>query len=404
MERKGEVVQTKRSHEDAFMEMDIAKQDLAQARQDSAQATQVLEEAKKALKEARERLENAEQELEDWEKEHKIGDETSILLADRVEIARQWVKDSAQWVNDSYQLVLNALKRASTTTIMSSQGQKRQSFALSKMSDKKRRVLTSHLNASITDVIVKEPPVKTQDEITMFEWSELSENEQIKQSVAYLEQHLKDDLNKEHLAVVDVSSQNTLLDVEDMRLPVNLKGGTDILIMAEMEEYELRKLRHFPMLRLVIELNKNLTSTEAYINGEAQAIAKLVAVDIRTNLSAVVLLTDLNRVWNFMWLGPNTIYSLEFRQPCNAFAFIRQLISKSVEESVEIPFAKDEAQKTLTRVNINKVIDVESGTDIGEMIERYNSIASTLGPDIEMAREIGRQVVREIPAFHGMYT
>jgi hypothetical protein len=117
------------------------------------------------------------------------------------------------------------------------------------------------------------------------------------------------------------------------------------------------------------------------------------------NESAVVLLTDLNHAW----LGQNkTIISLLLREPYNAFSLIRKLISKSEKEwDLHIPFDKNRADRTQKRIKFNEMNSMLSGANIDDMLE---SISSVLGPDLDMAREIGLQVVSELPVYQSIFT
>jgi hypothetical protein len=248
--------------------------------------------------------------------------------------------------------------------------------------------------------------VKTKHEIPVYKWSQLDEDQQVAQYMGYLGQHLNQELKRNDLVLFDVSTRKHLLNVKDERLPFDLSGGTDVLIMRNMGSFEVQQLKHFPGLRLVIELKKSLQTQKEFDDGEAQTLAELIAVDILAHESAVVLLTDLNHVWNFMWLGQNkTIISLFLREPYNAFSLIRQLISKSEKEwDLHIPFAKKQADRTQKRIKFNAMIPPMSGTNIGEMLERYQSVSSMLGPDLDMAREIGLHVVSEMPVYQSMFT
>ncbi|KAL7998380.1 hypothetical protein Plhal703r1_c29g0115811 [Plasmopara halstedii] len=50
----------------------------------------------------------------------------------------------------------------------------------------------------------------------------------------------------------------------------------------------------------------------------------------------------------------------------------------------------------LSRV-LPSIAEARGSGGLRECIERYNDISSVLGPDVEMAREVARQVTRSIP-------
>ena len=387
----------------------------------------LYQEAVSDLNDARSDLREAKSALKKWKEDHEeegfsLSDPDLLQLKKDVNDADQLLQNANQRLNDAERRWKDACAAAEHVGTVSSldeqiknavkqafdelEKNKRKCVALSQVSGTKRKDMLAHIHASIAILDIKEPVVKTKDAIPVFNWSQLDEDQQVAQYMGYLDQHLNQELRSHDLVLFDVSTRKHLLNVKDERLPFDLSGGTDVLIMRNMGSFEVQQLKHFPGLRLVIELKKSLETQKEFDDGEAQTLAELIAVDILAHESAVVLLTDLNHVWNFMWLGQNkTIISLFLREPYNAFSFIRQLISKSEKEwDLHIPFAKKRADRTQKRIKFNEMIPPVSGTNIGEMLERYESISSMLGPDLDMAREIGLQVVSEMPAYQSMFT
>ncbi|KAG3174745.1 hypothetical protein PI126_g239 [Phytophthora idaei] len=122
------------------------------------------------------------------------------------------------------------------------------------------------------------------------------------------------------------------------------------------------------------------------------------------NYPVMALLTDLNGVWLFFWVSEKEndsarICKARIRTPGEAFEVIKTLLTQSPTADVEIRLPC--FQESVKRQKLSKVLPPigeggESG-EIRESIERYYDIASILGPDLDMARAVARQVTRSIP-------
>ena len=109
-----------------------------------------------------------------------------------------------------------------------------------------------------------------------------------------MEDHFSHDLSSHGLCFAFVESKHHLLDVVDERLPFNLTGGADVLVLQDLGIWTTQNVIHFPGLRLVIELKKDLE--QDIERHEGQAIAEVIAVNMRApDKSAFVLLTDLRQ-------------------------------------------------------------------------------------------------------------
>ncbi|KAL3672984.1 hypothetical protein V7S43_002281 [Phytophthora oleae] len=58
-----------------------------------------------------------------------------------------------------------------------------------------------------------------------------------------------------------------------------------------------------------------------------------------------------------------------------------------------------EASKSVEDLKTAILEEFPATVNYNEYIEQYNDVASTLGPDIEMARHVARQIVLSIPIF-----
>uniref|UniRef100_K3X597 Uncharacterized protein n=1 Tax=Globisporangium ultimum (strain ATCC 200006 / CBS 805.95 / DAOM BR144) TaxID=431595 RepID=K3X597_GLOUD len=79
----------------------------------------------------------------------------------------------------------------------------------------------------------EEPEVPVQ--VPGFSWEDnLRDDKQADAYRDYLEAHLKDTLKECNLALVSLEHKNTLLTVDDPRLPVGLRSGPHMLILIDM--------------------------------------------------------------------------------------------------------------------------------------------------------------------------
>jgi hypothetical protein len=117
--------------------------------------------------------------------------------------------------------------------------------------------------------------------------------------------------------------------------------------------------------------------------------------------------------WQFFWVSEMcntnvTIRKAIVKEPGQAFEMIRLLIVQPPVANAEIIFASFEAP--VKRRKLAQLLpSISEGGEGGEKssiraaIERYYDIASMLGPDTEMARDVAHQVTRSIPVFSPSY-
>jgi hypothetical protein len=301
-------------------------------------------------------------------------------------------------INLDEQMIKNALMQA----LDEKEKNKRELGPMSEITSGKRAKLITKLKLPVVIIEVKEPEVKenSKDHIPSFEWRQINEEDQIDQYREYLNLHLLNMLQQHGLCLAFVENNHHLLDVVDSRLPFDISGGTDVLILKDLGKLTSQHVHHLQGLRMVIELKKDLN--ERFVKKESQALAELVAVNIKApDRSAVVLLTDLGHQWHFMWLSSDhTIKKVVLQHPKNAIAFIGAIVARN-DLSIRIPFSG--VGRLPGRGNIDEMIPSTEGDNIGELVNRYRSIADILCPDMSMEREIGWRVVKEMPAYSSMY-
>uniref|UniRef100_K3WA74 Uncharacterized protein n=1 Tax=Globisporangium ultimum (strain ATCC 200006 / CBS 805.95 / DAOM BR144) TaxID=431595 RepID=K3WA74_GLOUD len=232
---------------------------------------------------------------------------------------------------------------------------KRDFVAFSEMTTEKGKTLTEKLKLPLRPIVLTEPKVtSTKRKIPAFEWdNKLSGDKQADRYTAYLETNLRDTLKQCGLALVALEHKNSLLSVDDQRLP---------------------------FVRMLIEVKKDLANrSTARI---AQAMAELVAANIKAaDETPMILLSDLEKNWILMWIREGGIRSLMLKEPANAFLVLREALVKwdTAGGTVRIPFFGN--GRLYKRVKISDVLppcEDETADTLREMMERYRSIESEL--------------------------
>ncbi|KAG3159476.1 hypothetical protein PI126_g7378 [Phytophthora idaei] len=131
-------------------------------------------------------------------------------------------------------------------------------------------------------------------------------------------------------------------------------------------------------------------------------MSELIALDLLADDPVVALLTDFNGDWRFFWIAGkenNTtrVNRVNITNPGEAFELIRQLLKPTATTDLMTPVLQDPVKRQkLSRV-LPSISEASESGGIRESIERYYDIASILGPDMDMARAVARQVTRSIP-------
>ncbi|KAG6609275.1 Crinkler (CRN) family protein [Phytophthora cinnamomi] len=226
----------------------------------------------------------------------------------------------------------------------------------------------------------------------------LTEEQQRERYRAYVEINIGDVLTRNRLCVYGVEKGKDILKAEIPGHNIELVGRTDMIILSDLVLENPLDLGMLPGVRLLIEVKRKVKERAI-----SQALSALIALDVLVDEPVMALLTDLTDHWQFFWVSDTinnhgNIRSVTIRDPSEAFAVIRTLLNQSPSADAEIRlpcFQEPVKRQKLSRVLPS--IAEASGSGIRECIERYYDIASMLGPDIEMARSVARQVTRSIP-------
>ncbi|RLN90677.1 hypothetical protein BBJ28_00025977, partial [Nothophytophthora sp. Chile5] len=286
------------------------------------------------------------------------------------------------------------------------------------VSSMKGRQLLDDLNIHVGFVRTVLSAVGNATPVDAFDWESvgdgngreiaLLEGQQRAQYREYIERNIGAVLAEMALCVLDVENIPDLLTVEVPGLDIELAGHTDLLILSDIAKKYPSELPLFPGVKMLIEVKKELATRSSY-----QALSELIALDLRTNDQVMALLTNLTDNWHFCWVSEKTnnnigskinIRKTIINNPSDAFQVIRTLLEQPpTADEVSLPYIQGPVKRRKLAEMLPSISDGGESGGIRESIERYYDIASVLSPDVEMARAVGRQIARSIPAY-SMYS
>jgi len=124
------------------------------------------------------------------------------------------------------------------------------------------------------------------------------------QSEAYMKWLNKNISLPSGVQIIKTSSMPTLLSTANASLPYNINGTLDVAIVDE-KNIKLRNI--LGGMRLGIELKKAVCDNSIH-----QAILELIAANIYSEYPLVIVLTDLDKTWQFFWLEIGMIVDCTF--------------------------------------------------------------------------------------------
>ncbi|MDO9333372.1 MAG: hypothetical protein Q7T57_02480 [Dehalococcoidales bacterium] len=163
-----------------------------------------------------------------------------------------------------------------------------------------------------------------------FAWSDEAENQQHVRYMQYLRDHLTLPPRGE-LQLIRPTNNTMLSVINDPKLPFDLKGTTDALVV---HQGYLREYHPEMGIFLVIELKKVCDAKAV-----RQAIAQLIAADLQSQLTPFALLTDLREEWHFYWLEHRTVHALQPTGPTarrDALLFLRRVLASGASVGAEL--------------------------------------------------------------------
>ncbi|CAK4129676.1 unnamed protein product [Aphanomyces euteiches] len=258
-----------------------------------------------------------------------------------------------------------------------------------------------HIHVEVAEAL----PFATRDPtpVQPFKWTsvdeerglemKLPEEQQRQRYQSYLEDNIGPVLAEKELCVLGVEKDNDILSVAVPGFKIDLVGRTDILVLSDIVKTQPDILQFLPGVRLLMEVKKKGASDSVY-----QALSELIALDFLTRDPVMALLTDLNGHWKFLWVSEKRNNSIRIeaciiKTPSEAFEVIRTLLAQSPtsHEDIQLPCCEGPVKRRKLTNMLPSFNEGGEGNDILERIQRMRDVASELGPDIEMVREIARQ-------------
>ncbi|KAH7461287.1 Crinkler effector protein 63 [Phytophthora ramorum] len=272
---------------------------------------------------------------------------------------------------------------------------KRKTYTHSKVGSTEYEELLDAFNITVKPV---RKTVAKWGKVKGFTWDmKLSEEKQKDEYREYVDSNIGEVLQEKKLCVFGVENVTDILRVVVKGSNIELRGRTDLLILSDIVMESADYALDLPEVKMLIEVKEKVERQSVF-----QATSELIALDLLANDPVVALLTDFNGDWRFFWVAGkenNTtcINRVNITNPGEAFELIRQLLKPTDTTDLMTPVLQDPMKRQkLSRV-LPSISEASESGGIRESIERYYDIASILGPDMDMARAVARQVTRSIP-------
>ncbi|KAE9278958.1 hypothetical protein PR003_g28367 [Phytophthora rubi] len=230
----------------------------------------------------------------------------------------------------------------------------------------------------------------------------LTEEQQRKRYRQYVERNIGAVLKEKQLCVTGVERGSNILTVKVPSREIELAGRTDLLILSDLVEMRPTEVQYLPGVKMLIEVKRDVKP-----RNDLQALSELIALDLLVDDPVMALLTDLKGEWLFFWVAEKVnnsarIHKAAINKPGEAFEVIRALLVQPPTDDtdatgIELPCFQSPVKRLKLRKALPPIGEGGESSGIRESIERYYDIASCLGPDLDMARAVARQVTRSIP-------
>ncbi|CAK4538255.1 unnamed protein product [Aphanomyces euteiches] len=205
------------------------------------------------------------------------------------------------------------------------------------------------------------------------------------------------------LCVIGVVKGQNILSTRVPGHDIKLSGRTDLLILGNIVKKSPSDVQYLPKVKMLIEVKRAIG-----ISSDYQALSELIALDlIVKEIPVAALLTDLNDNWRFFWFSGSgtraTIQKLTIVEPGKAFQIIRMLLAQPSDAELHLPCLEQPSKRRKLAKMLPHITEGGGEGSISANLQRYYDISSMMGPDLDMARQVARQITRSIPSF-GMYT
>ncbi|CAK4077004.1 unnamed protein product, partial [Aphanomyces euteiches] len=201
------------------------------------------------------------------------------------------------------------------------------------------------------------------------------------------------------LCVIGVVKGQNILSTRVPGHDIKLSGRTDLLILGNIVKKSPSDVQYLPKVKMLIEVKRAIG-----ISSDYQALSELIALDlIVKEIPVAALLTDLNDNWRFFWFSGSgtraTIQKLTIVEPGKAFQIIRMLLAQPSDAELHLPCLEQPSKRRKLAKMLPHITEGGGEGSISANLQRYYDISSMMGPDLDMARQVARQITRSIPSF-----
>ncbi|RHZ77226.1 hypothetical protein Glove_184g103 [Diversispora epigaea] len=268
-------------------------------------------------------------------------------------------------------------------------------ISISKIDTGNFRLLKQHFNFKIESFPYNNIPIHSNVSPPAFKWIEKTKPAQRDEYLEWLRQYIPLTNGR---VWHDVKSIKNLLDVyKDSRLPFNVHGGTDVVVVNECDiENDLIP----ESIYAVLKLKKNKIERPDVM----QVILEMVVADLITSDNRIVfgILSDLRDDWRVYWLEDDRkIKCWKASSRDAAVQVISKLLcNESSEDNTEdistiIPAAKRVKLDTMIQNRTTGEDDIAQMEDIYDVMSKEEIWHHKVG--------IASEIVRNIPSFSSMY-
>ncbi|KAL3665170.1 hypothetical protein V7S43_009799 [Phytophthora oleae] len=201
--------------------------------------------------------------------------------------------------------------------------------------------ITNELNSAVLAIDKIHVPAGGRASIDPFDWTRivragdevtLSEEQQWKLYLEYVQRNIGAVLTKKKLCVLGVDKKSLLLNVNvpgRKGRDIEFSGTTDLLILGDIVKKDPSSVPLLPGVQMLIEVKEEVKPRSNF-----QALSELVALDLRTKNPVMALLTDFNESWVFYWVAEKknesvVIHRAFIDNPSEGFQVIRMILDKS---------------------------------------------------------------------------
>ncbi|KAL3656670.1 hypothetical protein V7S43_018449 [Phytophthora oleae] len=132
---------------------------------------------------------------------------------------------------------------------------KKRVYPFSDLDTEHRSIITQKMKLTDRYLAIAEPTPLPNEWVPPYTWLNVAESNQRAQYMVYLETHLKGLLDEHKLSLLDLTEDETALSISDPRLPFDMTGTTDVMLV---DSGSIQYREPLVGVRMVIRLKKKV--------------------------------------------------------------------------------------------------------------------------------------------------